>query len=112
LANCPIPKGKELETIETVYSIISNDPEEVKKMTETAAYTFIKQGYEQGIEQGAFTKTKEHVIKCLSKRFNVPVPHDIQDSINSYTDLIALDSLFSQALDCESLDDFRSYLVR
>ncbi|MDR2344631.1 MAG: Rpn family recombination-promoting nuclease/putative transposase, partial [Planctomycetaceae bacterium] len=36
LANCPIPKGKELETIETVYSIISNDPEEVKKMTETA----------------------------------------------------------------------------
>ncbi|MDR2171526.1 MAG: hypothetical protein LBP59_15395, partial [Planctomycetaceae bacterium] len=55
---------------------------------------------------------KKNILTCLSKRFNKRVPRDIQVSVNSYSDLVALDSLFEMALDCASFDDFREYLVR
>ncbi|MDR2169417.1 MAG: Rpn family recombination-promoting nuclease/putative transposase [Planctomycetaceae bacterium] len=107
-SHCNIKKGKEIETLEKIYSIINQNPEEVKTMAESMAFTLLKQGYIQGKEE----EGKNYIIECLSRRFKISVPQDIQDSVNSYSDLTAIKSLFQRALDCESIDEFREYLVR
>jgi hypothetical protein len=50
------------------------------------------------------------VLKVLNKRFK-KVPRSVSQSVNSYTDLIALDSLFELALDCETLAEFERELA-
>ncbi|MDR2171527.1 MAG: hypothetical protein LBP59_15400 [Planctomycetaceae bacterium] len=71
-----------------------------------------KQGYKKGRQEEREELQKKHILTCLRNRFNKRVPRDIQVSVNSYSDLVALDSLFERALDCESLDEFREYLVK
>ncbi|MDR2171438.1 MAG: hypothetical protein LBP59_14945, partial [Planctomycetaceae bacterium] len=110
-AHCPIKEGKEIETLEKIYSTINQNPKEVKKMATSMLQSLTKQGYKKGISEGV-EKIKNHILTCLSKRFNKRVPRDIQVSVNSYSDLLALDSLFERALDCESFDEFREYLAR
>ncbi|MDR2704432.1 MAG: hypothetical protein LBC02_01510 [Planctomycetaceae bacterium] len=62
--------------------------------------------FTQGEKKG---KTQD-VLKILTKRFKY-VPESISQSVNSYTDLIALDSLFELAMDCETLAEFERELV-
>jgi hypothetical protein len=120
VSHCSISRGKEIETIEKIYTTITQNPEEAKIMADSIAQVLIKQGLQKGQEIG-LTKgrvlgreeeLKKFIFMCLGKRFNSFVPCDIQDSVNSYSDLIALESLLQRAWDCESIDEFREYLVR
>jgi hypothetical protein len=127
VSHCSISHGKEVETIEKIYTSITQNPEEAKNMADSIAHALIKQGIEKGIDIGiekgidigiekgreeGSMGIKKNILMYLSKRFNCFVPRDIQGSVNSYSDLIALESLFQRALDSESIDEFREYLVR
>ncbi|MDR2761596.1 MAG: hypothetical protein LBB88_03235, partial [Planctomycetaceae bacterium] len=115
---------KERKSIEKIYSVLTQNPEEAKAMADSLVITLLKQGLDQGRvegrkegreegrEEGEIIRSKKNILSCLSKRFKHPVPRDIQDSVNSYSDLIALESLFQRSLDSDSLDEFREYLVR
>ncbi|MDR2762226.1 MAG: hypothetical protein LBB88_06445 [Planctomycetaceae bacterium] len=81
-------------------------------MADSIVQALIRQGLQQGREEGREEELKKFIPMCLGKRFNSFVPRDIQDSVNSYSDLIALESLLQRAWDCESIDEFREYLVR
>jgi hypothetical protein len=74
-----------------------------------------ERGEERGIalgeERGIIRGRADYVISVLRTRFQT-VPKTIQDSIKSYTDLIALDSLLEAAVTCGSIKDFRQNLVR
>ncbi|MDR3182869.1 MAG: hypothetical protein LBT89_08135 [Planctomycetaceae bacterium] len=70
-----------------------------------------ERGIALGEERGAIREKANAVITVLFARFQ-SVPKTIQDSIKSYTDLIALDSLLEAAATCESIKDFRQNLVR
>jgi hypothetical protein len=70
-----------------------------------------ERGIVRGEERGIIRGKANAVISVLRTRFQT-VPKTIQDSINSYTDLIALDSLLAAAVTCESIKDFRQNLVR
>jgi flagellar biosynthesis/type III secretory pathway protein FliH len=72
----------------------------------------IEKGREEGREEGQEKELKKNILMCLGKRFKCLVPRDIQSSVNSYSDLIALESLLQRAWDSESMDEFREYLVR
>ncbi|MDR2169462.1 MAG: hypothetical protein LBP59_04900 [Planctomycetaceae bacterium] len=81
-------------------------------MATSMLQSLTKQGYKKGRQEEREELQKKHILTCLRKRFNKRVPRDIQVSVNSYSDLVALDSLFERALDCESFDGFREYLVK
>ncbi|MDR2169418.1 MAG: hypothetical protein LBP59_04680, partial [Planctomycetaceae bacterium] len=81
-------------------------------MKETMAFRLMKQGYIQGKKEGKKEGYKEGYIQgyneeckkivkkniiIILKRFHKRVPKDIQNSVNSYSDLIALESLFQRA---------------
>jgi hypothetical protein len=68
-------------------------------------------GEVRGEERGIIRGKADYVISVLRPRFQ-SVPKTIQDSIKSYTDLIALDSLLEAAVTCENIKDFRQNLVR
>jgi hypothetical protein len=68
------------------------------------------EGEKKGEENGKIKARAQDVLKILTKRFK-HVPESISQSVNSYTDLIALDSLFEWALDCETLEEFKRELV-
>jgi hypothetical protein len=88
-------------------------------MEDSYCIAIIKKGLEMGREIGRkerfiedeIIRSKKRIFSCLSIRFS-SVPCDIQDSVNSYSDLTALDSLFQRSLDCKSLDEFRENFVR
>jgi hypothetical protein len=70
-----------------------------------------ERGIVRGEERGIIRGKANAVITVLFARFQ-SVPKTIQDSIKSYTDLIALDSLLEAAATCENIKDFRQNLVR
>jgi hypothetical protein len=72
---------------------------------------WVNRGIALGEERGIIRGRANAVISVLRTRFQT-VPKTIQDSIKSYTDLIALDSLLVAAVTCESIKDFRQNLVR
>jgi len=82
-------------------------------MIETINNEYILQGYEIGKAQGEWhgeLKISIHnILKLLRLRFN-RVSHAIEEELNSRTDLIALESLFELAAQCNSLDEFADAL--
>jgi hypothetical protein len=69
-----------------------------------------KQGRIEGKVEGRVEGKIQAVLKVIDKRFK-KVPKSISQSVNSYTDLIALDSLFELALDCKTLEEFKRGLA-
>jgi hypothetical protein len=119
--------------------ITNNNPKEVKKMIsildgavkigekrgeERGEKRGEKRGEERGIRIGeergvrigaelaALRVKKDVVLTCLSTRFKRAVPSDIRESVESYSDAVALDSLFQSALTCKSFSEFKKDLVR
>jgi hypothetical protein len=77
-----------------------------------------EEGREQGIAEGEAraearerTKAQRDVLRVLELRFK-SVPAGIRKSVESYTDLIALDSLLQTAVECQSVKEFNEALVR
>ncbi|MDR2346597.1 MAG: DUF4351 domain-containing protein [Planctomycetaceae bacterium] len=70
----------------------------------------IKEGKKEGIKEGIQKGKTQAILKILNKRFK-SVPDSVVQSLNSYTDLIALDSLFELAFDCENLTEFKQALA-
>ncbi|MDR3182921.1 MAG: hypothetical protein LBT89_08405, partial [Planctomycetaceae bacterium] len=64
-----------------------------------------------GEERGIIRGKADDVISVLCTRFQ-SVLKTVQESIKSYTYLIALDSLLEAAVTCGSIKDFRQNLVR
>jgi hypothetical protein len=92
------------DPIEMVIGAISKilGKQEAEKMVMSILEEFLLEGEKKNKIQ--------YILKTLNKRFK-KVPKSISQSVNSYTDLIALDSLFELALDCETLADFERELV-
>lgn len=71
----------------------------------------IAEGEERGKERGERTKAQQAVLRVLELRFK-SIPTSIRKSVESYTDLIALDSLLQAAVECQSVKKFKESLVR
>ncbi|MDR1924081.1 MAG: hypothetical protein LBQ66_06875, partial [Planctomycetaceae bacterium] len=71
-----------------------------------------KRGIKIGEERTKLQVKKDMVLTCLSTRFKREVPSDIRESVESYSDAVALDSLFQSALTCKSFSEFKKDLVR
>ncbi|MDR2115715.1 MAG: DUF4351 domain-containing protein [Planctomycetaceae bacterium] len=68
------------------------------------------EGKKKGKIEGKIEGKVQDILKILNKRFR-KIPKSVSQSLNSYTDLIALDSLFELALDCKTLAEFERELV-
>ena len=79
------------------------------KMAETIQKGVFQQGKLEGRVEGRVTEKINDIQKLLRFRFN-PVPEEIVDELNGRTDLVALDSLFEVAYQCQSLDEFADAL--
>lgn len=66
---------------------------------------------EEGKEEGERTKAQQSVLRVLEFRFKKIAP-SVRKSVESYTDLIALDSLLQTAVECQSVKEFKDFLVR
>jgi hypothetical protein len=85
--------------VETVTNVVKG-----KKGIEMAE--MIKIGiFQQGKIEGIINK----ILRLLQLRFN-QVPDEIASELNTRTDLIALDSLFDLAAQCNTLDEFSNGL--
>ncbi|MDR1141810.1 MAG: Rpn family recombination-promoting nuclease/putative transposase [Planctomycetaceae bacterium] len=93
------------KTAARTLSKILNKQEAEKMVVSTLEKHFVK-----GEKKGRIEGKIQDILKILDKRFG-KVPESISQSINSYTDSIALDSLFELALDCETLAEFERELV-
>jgi hypothetical protein len=69
-------------------------------------------GVRIGEERTKLQVKKDMVLTCLSTRFKMEVTSEIRESVESYSDVIALDSLIQSALTCKSLSEFKKDLVR
>ncbi|GHT14198.1 hypothetical protein FACS1894170_10960 [Planctomycetales bacterium] len=78
---------------------------------EDAKMVWREEGREEGEERGARAKARQAVLRVLEARFK-NVPAGIKKSVESYTDLIALDSLLQHAAICQSVKEFKDSLVR
>jgi hypothetical protein len=81
--------------------------ERAENMTTTIFDEIRAEGEAKGEVRGRI----KDVLRILNKKFK-KVPESILQSVNSYTDEIALDSLFESALDCETLEEFKRELVK
>jgi hypothetical protein len=68
------------------------------------------EGKLEGELKGETKKAIQSVLRLLNKRFH-KVPESISHTVNSYTDLIVLDSLFDRAWECKTLAEFEQDLV-
>ncbi|MDR2641261.1 MAG: hypothetical protein LBC74_00540 [Planctomycetaceae bacterium] len=68
------------------------------------------EGKVEGIAEGMAKGKAEAILKILERRFR-KIPDSISSVVNSYRDLIALESLLYQAIDCESLEEFEQNLA-
>jgi hypothetical protein len=69
------------------------------------------EGLAEGLVEGEAKGKAEAVLKVLQKKFK-RVPKQVEENVRSYTDLIALDSLLEQALDCQTINEFKEHLTR
>jgi len=83
--------------------------QEYLDMIETVRNEFVLQGYEIGKAQGELKRSIHAILKLLRIRFDW-VPVSIEEELNSRTDLIALESLFELAAQCDSLAEFADAL--
>ena len=101
-SGCVTDIGKERIVELVTHTIIGKEGVE---MAET-----IQRGiYQQGKLEGMVIEKINAIQKLLHIRFNT-VPNEIVDELNSRTDLVALDSLFEVAYQCQSLDEFAEFL--
>jgi hypothetical protein len=75
------------------------------------AAKFEARGIAEGEARGERVKAQQAVLRVLEARFK-SVPVSIKKSVESYTDIIALDSLLQTAAVCESVGEFQETLVR
>jgi predicted transposase/invertase (TIGR01784 family) len=66
----------------------------------------VAKGKAEGVAEG---EARGKVLAILEVRFN-RIPKEIEDSVRSMTDLIALESLVEQAKACQSLEEFSEAL--
>ena len=88
------------DAIYNAFSKILNEKEAQKMVMSTA---------QEWRCEGELKGKKDSILDFLSARFG-KVPKEIQDTVNSYSDLTALQSLSILAGTCESLDDFKDGL--
>jgi hypothetical protein len=67
------------------------------------------QGRAEGEARGAIRGKAEALLTVLQARFG-KVPQGIVKTVNSYSDLIALESLTVLAATCDSLNEFKEGL--
>ncbi|MDR3197851.1 MAG: Rpn family recombination-promoting nuclease/putative transposase, partial [Planctomycetaceae bacterium] len=96
---------------ETAVKVISKvlNKQETEKMVMSTMEELLLKGVKKGVKKGKIESKTQDVLKILDKRFK-KIPNSIVQSVNSYTDLIALDSLFELALDCKTLAEFEREL--
>ena len=82
-------------------------------MAEAVQKSIIQEGIEigilEGIEIGKSREIVNKILKLLQLRFN-QVPNEITTELSSRADLVALDSLFVLAYQCNTLDEFAKAL--
>jgi hypothetical protein len=109
------------EVVAGTLSKVLDKKEAEKMITSTLGEQFLqgkKEGIKEGIKEGKTKGKKEgeirgkaqSILKILDKRFK-KIPRSISQSVNSYTDSIALDSLVELALDCKTLTEFKQALA-
>ncbi len=81
----------------------------IKKGMEQGIQAGIQQGIEQGIEQGSLRESRQMVIEAVAARFGV-TPEDVVSAVFAIKAKETLRSLLLQAIQCNSLDDFRKKL--
>jgi hypothetical protein len=89
--------------VETVTNVIKG--KDGVQMAEMIKSSLILEGIEIGEARGQLKEKVKDISKLLQLRFN-QVPDEITSELNSRTDLIALDSLFDLAAQCNTLDEF------
>jgi predicted transposase YdaD len=104
------------ELITKAFSKILNEKEAEKMATSTMQELITQgkiegkiEGKEEGKEEGKTEALRNAVLKVLRKRFT-RVPLGIETMIQKMNDPIALESLHSYALDCQTLDEFATAL--
>ena len=86
-------------------------------MAEAVQKSIIQEGIEigklegklEGKIEGKIEEKIKDILKLMQFRFN-HIPSEIADELNGRTDLVALDSLFALAYQCETLDEFAKAL--
>ncbi|MDR3111322.1 MAG: Rpn family recombination-promoting nuclease/putative transposase [Planctomycetaceae bacterium] len=84
--------------------------ERIMSMTSAIDELYAK-GEAKGRVEGRVEGGIKSVLTVLRKRFTI-IPQDIENAVSAMTDPIALLSLVSDAVVCESLDEFRNALPR
>ncbi|MDR3198012.1 MAG: hypothetical protein LBU34_09115 [Planctomycetaceae bacterium] len=70
----------------------------------------LKNGIRKNKKKGEIKRIIRDIFKVLNIRFP-KVPQSISQAVNSYKDLIVLDSLLEQAVICETLAEFEQDLA-
>jgi len=78
-------------------------------MAEVVKKGFFQEVYENGVIDGVTKGKVNSILKLLQLRFK-RVPNAIVEELNSRTDLIALESLFELAAQCDSVKEFTEAL--
>jgi hypothetical protein len=105
-SGCVTNIGKE-RIVELVTNTIKG--KEGVEMAETIQKGIFRQGKDEGRLEGKVEEKINDIQKLLRIRFN-RVPNKIAGNLNGRTDLIALDSLFEVAAQCQSIDEFAEAL--
>jgi hypothetical protein len=87
----------------------NNKGQEGAKMLETIQNEWILQGFKDGRMEGELKGKVSATLLILRKKFG-QVPQHIVESLNTRTDVIAMESLVVQAAMCSSLDEFEAAL--
>ncbi|MDR3197705.1 MAG: DUF4351 domain-containing protein, partial [Planctomycetaceae bacterium] len=98
--------GKEL-VVKAFSKIL--DEKEAEKMATSTMQELITQGKKEGRKEGKTEFGRNAVLNVLRKRFT-KIPKRIEAAIQRMNDPIALESLHSYALDCQTLDGFATAL--
>jgi hypothetical protein len=113
-----------MSTTEINENVLVNEVSKIldKKETEKMIMSTLEQMYTNGKLEGELKgelkgklegkteKAIQDVLRLLTNRFH-KVPESISHTVNSYTDLTALDSLFDRACVCKTLAEFEQDLV-
>ncbi|MDR2754514.1 MAG: Rpn family recombination-promoting nuclease/putative transposase [Planctomycetaceae bacterium] len=86
------------------------DKKGAEKMIMSTMEELYTNGKIEGRTEGEVEISIKNILKLLNKRFK-RVPKSISSAVNSYTDIVELDSLFDRALECKTLTEFERDLA-